>query len=193
MAPLRGTGAHPLYSLDRADWVRVRDLRIGERLQTAEGAVSVEALEKVRGLHRVYNLEVEGDHEYLVGEAGVRAHNTCSWGSTFSTHAKFRAALLERARSTGNQQVRWLGASNKAGQNKLKELLNSIGRESLPDLVRNAGLKGNQAVDVAIPNHLRKTIGEVLTPAGEILTPSHICFVFRPRGKDVVEAFLVIP
>ena len=77
MAPLRGTGSHPLYSLDRADWVRVRDLQIGERLQTAEGAVSVEALEKVRGLHRVYNLEVEGDHEYLVGEAGVRAHNTC--------------------------------------------------------------------------------------------------------------------
>ena len=45
---------------------RVRGLQVGERLQTAEGAVSVEALEKVRGLHRVYNLEVEGDHEYLV-------------------------------------------------------------------------------------------------------------------------------
>ena len=76
-SPLRGTGAHPLYSLDRDDWVQVRDLRVGERLQTAEGAVSVEALEKVRGVHRVYNLEVEGDHEYLVGEAGVRAHNAC--------------------------------------------------------------------------------------------------------------------
>ena len=74
-AVLRGTGGHPLWSLDRDDWVSVRDLQIGERLQTAEGAVSVEALEKVRGLHRVYNLEVEGDHEYLVGEAGVRAHN----------------------------------------------------------------------------------------------------------------------
>ena len=60
----------------------VRDLQVGERLQTAEGAVTVEALEKVRGEHRVYNLEVEGDHEYLVGEAGVRAHNqsACSGG-----------------------------------------------------------------------------------------------------------------
>ena len=74
-AVLRGTGGHPLWSLDRDDWVSVRDLQVGERLQTAEGAVSVEALEKVRGLHRVYNLEVEGDHEYLVGEAGIRAHN----------------------------------------------------------------------------------------------------------------------
>ena len=76
VAPLRGTGSHPLYSLDRDDWVRVRDLRIGERLQTANGAVSVEALEKVRGTFRVYNLEVEEDHEYFAGEAGVRSHNS---------------------------------------------------------------------------------------------------------------------
>ena len=61
--PLRSTGGHPLYSLDRDDWVRVRDLQVGERLQTADGAVTIEALEKVRSLHRVYNLELEGDHE----------------------------------------------------------------------------------------------------------------------------------
>jgi RHS repeat-associated protein len=73
--PLRGTGSHPLYSLDANDWVRIENLQVGERLQTAEGAVTVEALEKVRGVHRVYNLEVDGDHEYLVGEAGIRAHN----------------------------------------------------------------------------------------------------------------------
>ena len=75
--PLRGTGAHPLYSLTQNEWVEVRDLQVGERLQTAEGAVTVEALEKVRGVHRVYNLEVERDHEYLAGEAKVRAHNSC--------------------------------------------------------------------------------------------------------------------
>ena len=86
--PLRGTGRHPLYSLDRDDWVRIRDLQVGERLQTAEGAVTVEALEKVRGVHRVYNLEVEGDHEYLVGEAGVRAHNTCAFAEIASTKWK---------------------------------------------------------------------------------------------------------
>lgn len=75
--PLRGTGLHPLYSVDRDEWVQIRHVQVGERLQTAEGAVTVEALEKVRGEHRVYNLEVEGDHEYLVGEARVRAHNAC--------------------------------------------------------------------------------------------------------------------
>ena len=43
-------------------------------------AVTIEALEKVRGEHRVYNPEVEGDHEYFVGEAGVRAHNMSPCG-----------------------------------------------------------------------------------------------------------------
>ena len=72
---LRGTGSHPLYSLDKDDWVRIRDLRVGERLQTEEGAVTIAALEKVRDIHEVYNLEVEGDHEYLVGAAAIRTHN----------------------------------------------------------------------------------------------------------------------
>ncbi len=53
----------------------MRDLRVGERLQTAAGAVTIAALERVRGSHRVYNLEVGVDHEYLVGRSRVRAHN----------------------------------------------------------------------------------------------------------------------
>lgn len=64
-----------MYSLDRDGWVRVRDLHVGERLRTAEGAVIVDGLQKVRGSHRSYNLEAQGDHEYLVSKARVRAHN----------------------------------------------------------------------------------------------------------------------
>ena len=91
------------------DWVRVRDLQIGERLQTAEGAVSVEALEKVRGLYRVYNLEVEGDHEFLVGDAQIRAHNSealsCA-GSDFIPFGKVQDAARSRAgRSIAERSV----------------------------------------------------------------------------------------
>ena len=80
---LRGTGVHPLYSLDRDDWVRIRDLQLGERLQTAEGAVTVEALEKVREEHRVYNLEVLEVHEYFVGGAVALVHNAQATGTCF--------------------------------------------------------------------------------------------------------------
>jgi hypothetical protein len=88
-SPLEVTGDHPLYSLDRAGWVDVQDLTAGEHLQVAgptedqthgplvcaEHALRIHALERVRDPQPVYNLQVEGDHEFLVGELGLRAHN----------------------------------------------------------------------------------------------------------------------
>jgi len=82
-APLHATSEHPLYSLDRDTWVGVEELTVGERLQTAEGAVTIAALERERGPHRVLNIEVEGEHEYFVGDAEVRAHNAKCGDGTF--------------------------------------------------------------------------------------------------------------
>jgi len=50
-------------------------LRPGERLATAAGAAVVESVTVQPGERRVYNLSVEGDHRYLVGEVGLVAHN----------------------------------------------------------------------------------------------------------------------
>ena len=75
--PLRGTGAHRVFSLDRDAWVRIQDLAVGERLQTATGAATLRKLTALMGVFDVYNFEVEGEHEYLVGAASIRAHNTC--------------------------------------------------------------------------------------------------------------------
>ena len=137
-SPLRGTGAHPLHSLDRDEWVQVGDLRVGERLQTAEGAVSVEALEKVRGVHRVYNLEVEGDHEYLVGEAGVRAHNACPVPSV-------RINVIGDAAETAvGQRVRTLQSG---GRTLSKRSLNSLGltkeqgKRAIEGMKKDVGLR----------------------------------------------------
>jgi len=71
------TGTHPLYSLDRGAWVRVDALLVGESLVTMDGPRRVESRTRREGTHRVYNLTVEEEHEYLVGVRGVRAHNTC--------------------------------------------------------------------------------------------------------------------
>ncbi|MCB9651065.1 MAG: DUF2431 domain-containing protein [Deltaproteobacteria bacterium] len=121
------TGSHPMWSLDREDWVAVRDLYVGEQLEGVAGgsggrrvgwdavddggggaveaeppstegggaaawrqvrglqvgartesarrAVTIAALERIRDGAVVYDLEVEGDHEFLVGDVGLRAHN----------------------------------------------------------------------------------------------------------------------
>jgi YD repeat-containing protein len=73
---LRPTGRHRLFSVDRNDWVSASKLKVGERLQRVDGVAIVAGVERITGVHRVYNVEVEGDHEYLVGAMGVRAHNT---------------------------------------------------------------------------------------------------------------------
>ena len=75
--PLRVTGLHPLFSLDRKDWVLVRHLLLGERLQTIDGSAVIEAIRQVPEERRVFNLSVEGEREYLVGEEAIRAHNSC--------------------------------------------------------------------------------------------------------------------
>jgi len=75
---------HPLFSLTRGDWVKAGELRAGERLQTSSGAGQMLQVEASPGAQRVFNFEVEGEHEYLVGGLEVRSHNaagSCTTGT----------------------------------------------------------------------------------------------------------------
>jgi|GEM_PF-911386 len=78
------TGNHRMYSATRQNWVPVKDLRIGEELRTTKGRESVAALGYQRGRHQVYNLEVETEHCYFVGNGEVLTHNTCGVSLTDS-------------------------------------------------------------------------------------------------------------
>jgi hypothetical protein len=73
--PLYPTATHPLYSLDRHDWVAVGNVQPGERLATRRGGSVVRSLQALPDIDRVYNLEVENDHSYLVGPADLVSHN----------------------------------------------------------------------------------------------------------------------
>jgi hypothetical protein len=77
-AILEPTQPHRLFSHDRHDWVAARDLKAGERLRTDSGAVAIESLRRRPGIHRVYNLEVEHERVYHVGNNRVLAHNSYS-------------------------------------------------------------------------------------------------------------------
>jgi hypothetical protein len=73
---LQPTPPHRFYSDTRQDWVPAKDLRVGECLRTRSGPpAAVESMALKAGDHRVYNLEVEQDHQFYVGEAGVLVHN----------------------------------------------------------------------------------------------------------------------
>jgi hypothetical protein len=74
---LEPTPPHRFYSETRQDWVAAGELRVGECLRTASGqAVTLESVSLKAGEHRVYNLEVEQEHQFYVGESGVLVHNT---------------------------------------------------------------------------------------------------------------------
>lgn len=71
------TGQHPFWSETRQQWVGAKDLVEGEQLVTATGQpafVSAQAL--LGGRLPVFNLEVEQEHVYFVGEDGVLVHNS---------------------------------------------------------------------------------------------------------------------
>ena len=78
--PLEPTAAHRLSSADRNDWVQAQELRLGERLRTANGTTEVVAITRKPGVHRVYNIEVETEHRYLVSTLQVVSHNACAAG-----------------------------------------------------------------------------------------------------------------
>jgi RHS repeat-associated protein len=74
---LEPTPPHRFFSETRQDWVAAGELRVGECLRTSSGlAVTVESLALKAGEHRVYNLEVEQEHQFYVGEGGVLVHNS---------------------------------------------------------------------------------------------------------------------
>jgi hypothetical protein len=70
------TAGHPVFSADRNRWVAAGELRIGERLLAADGSMPRVLCYRLRPeAEPVYNIEVEGDHCYRVGEQGLLVHN----------------------------------------------------------------------------------------------------------------------
>ncbi len=82
--PIGVTPTHPFWSVSRQDWVAAGELRIGEGLETLNGTTVVESIIRRPGCETVYNIEVEGDHVYRVGESGILVHNLSQKVSLFS-------------------------------------------------------------------------------------------------------------
>jgi hypothetical protein len=74
--PLRATGRHPFWSVDRQAWTAAAELRVGERLLASDGSTPELLARTLRGrMEPVYNIEVDGDHCYRVGRRGLLVHN----------------------------------------------------------------------------------------------------------------------
>jgi hypothetical protein len=72
---ITGTTIHPVWSVDRQEWVPLSELADGERLQGLDGLAVVLSVTLSRVTQPVYNIEVHGEHVYQVGELGLVVHN----------------------------------------------------------------------------------------------------------------------
>ncbi len=151
---LRPTGVHPFYSLDRNDWVAVRNVVVGETLQTRDGNVRVRTIRRISGAHRVFNLEVESDHEYLVSSLWLRTHNTCWLDKALKAMGRGRADIPS-----------WM--TNPHGHHIIPKKMDGPGA-LLRDLAERNGMTDvfNDARNLAVaPNgmgtHRFKVLGEV--------------------------------
>jgi hypothetical protein len=83
--------------------VRPGELTPGERLKTDGGEVVVDRVRWLRKPAQVYNLEVAGDHYYLVSEARVLSHNADGCGGIGFTEDTVDSALATNIRGNGHQ------------------------------------------------------------------------------------------
>ena len=74
---ITGTTIHPVWSVDRQEWVPLAELTDGETLQGLDGLAVVLSVSLSRVSQPVYNIEIHGEHVYQVGELGVVVHNAC--------------------------------------------------------------------------------------------------------------------
>ncbi len=74
---IQATGNHPIFSVTAGGWVPASRLRKGDILFCRGDDIAVESVTRVAANQRVFNLEVEKDHRYLVGVNSVLVHNSC--------------------------------------------------------------------------------------------------------------------
>ena len=104
------TDTHRLYSASRDQWVAAGALWEGEYLRGAYATVPVDGLDWHEGAEPVFNLEVESAHRYLVGDAGVLAHNANNCKPGAGGAAKGEETALKDFNQARNSALEWLEA-----------------------------------------------------------------------------------
>lgn len=74
-ASLEVTNNHPIYSSSKGEWVNADKLESGEKILCRKGEKFLNSIEKLNGVHLVYNLEIQDFHNFLVGQNGIVVHN----------------------------------------------------------------------------------------------------------------------
>lgn len=68
------TPEHPFYI--KGNWVHAKDLKIGNLVVNDKGhLIKVDDIKIIDNIENVYNLEIDGNHNYFVSEHKILVHN----------------------------------------------------------------------------------------------------------------------
>ncbi len=73
---LEGSKSHPIWSPAIQDWVPMEDWTAGDAVLGREGWITVTSVEARNESVPLYNIEVRGEHVYVVTQAGILVHNS---------------------------------------------------------------------------------------------------------------------
>lgn len=91
------TPEHPFY-VD-GNWIEAKNLTKGILLTTLDGTTfPLESINFLDEKVKVYNFEVEDNHNYYVSEKGILVHNNCEWASAITN-------TLENASSGATRHI----------------------------------------------------------------------------------------
>ncbi len=136
------TTNHPFWSETRQAFITAGDLQNGERLLAADGTIHhVAYIHKRPGLHKVYNLEVDGEHVYYVGQSGLLVHNAYSSTAKYSIYTGWKKSMIDYIGITKNFILR-----QKAHQ--------AAGLQ-IREAVVNAGYRQSRALEHVLIQRLR--------------------------------------
>jgi len=148
------TGYHKIYTEDRG-WVAAGALNIGEQVRGYHGDLTVTSLSPERGTQRVYNMTVEADHDYYVGNLTALVHNGCGcylikFGNGMKYAGKgdyLRAVESAQAKMLANgglNAIQWAPAVNDVesfiAEQALIDANGGIGGGQLLNLINSPGL-----------------------------------------------------
>jgi hypothetical protein len=165
---IEGTTNHPVWSLDRNDWAPLGELRVGELLQSEFGPIAV----VTRRIHNrptaVYNIEVQGEHVYQVGELGLLVHNACNLN------------LNDATADFGLYAIRINGHIWKIGKTHLGRITQSSG---LPTRLHQQVRKLREVFGEAnVVGELVQSLGRTTTKKAKEAEQSKIMDVFLESG-----------
>ncbi|WP_158586086.1 TIGR04388 family protein [Leptospira yasudae] len=134
------TWNHPFWVVNERSWVKVKDLKVGDIVQLKDGSqVPITGITPYSlSMTSVYNLEVEENHTYYVGQEGVLVHN---YGGTDKTEAHAQIEAILNGKETPIDTSRDI-------VDKLKDVL----QDTLKRFKTQIGQFG-EAIDVAYVSH----------------------------------------